>query len=644
MFQISLASAVLAAFTLALLPRLLHAYGLSPSAQACTILLFGFSENYWLQSGGAKGGIYTLGTLFMVGVLYAVERLNADSDDDGRNVNLGMLGALSFLMAAMLTHHWQSMAFGPALAILGYPLLKKFVRSPILLVHAIPSLILGAMPILYLPIRASADVVLNWGKPDSLEALGWTLRREGYKGIGDIRGWETVQRNLSRFWSDLLDQFVLAPEIAGSSWAVLSFFILFVLALAGGVRLTQRNPRVAAGFVVLGFTVAAAVILYSTSKQGYEWVIDNFFTPFYLMAALFAGEGFSWGLGVLGGLIKIRFVRLSGGVLALLLVGGTTAISNLNRCDQRKYLFSYDYGMNLLKSAPKNALIMCAGDIDILPLWYMRYVKKIRQDVTVVTAQLLPYPWYRDAIGREDPRLKMHFGPRLVSMEVVGEALMNQALTYRPVAYTFIFTRPFMKKYPAKVRGSLWHVVSKEEQSKPYDSVEQDRAFNEMVLRGCLDPSVYKDEYTSVLIDSYGTARDSAGYISLGRRDYRTAIHEFHRAIPLRSASAQPTIISNMASAYRYLKDFGAAASHYRQALQLGGKSVALYYNYGKVLMELDNPQKAVPYLRHVARNTRDAGLMRVTLEALKKLGDKEGLREANQYWSALQNKGLVRK
>jgi len=631
MFQVSLFSAVAAALVIALLPVLLTRYGFSPLAQACGMVLFALSENYWLQAGGAKGGIYTLGTLFMVVVLIAVEHLNRAP------LTPGLMALIGFLIAGMLAHHWQSMAFGPALVILGLPFLRKLWGNKRAVLHCLPGILLGAIPIFILPLRAIQDLPLNWGRPSTWEALSWTLRREGYQGIGDIRGWQTIQRNFVRFWGDFLDQFMVAPEANDRVFSAAFMTLFLTAALCGLFLVGRRNPRVAGGLFLLGMIVAGAVIFYTNSREGYEWVIDNFFTPFYLMMALFVAEAVAKGVEVLGRFAGGSLLRGAAAGVAFLILGGSTALSNIHRCDQKDYLLGYDYGKNLLLCAPPNALIMCAGDIDVLPLWYFRYVEGFRTDITVVTAQLLPYSWYRDAIAKEDPRLALPFGDGIVNMDVAGSAMMRKALLYRPVTYTFIFTRPFMRKFPSVIRGILWEVVTAKETEIPYDPREMDRVFGSFLMRGCLDPRVYKDEYTQVLVDSYGTAHDSIAYTALSKKWYQTAVHELHRAIPLRRPQALPAIRSNLGAAYRGLGDLEAAARSYGQALALSPGEIKIHFRLGKVLLDLGREEEARSYFRTVARRADRKDLVRLAGIELEKLGDQKGVQEALARWKSLE-------
>lgn len=55
-----------------------------------------------------------------------------------------------------------------------------------------------------------------------------------------------------------------------------------------------------------------------------------------------------------------------------------------------------DFGMNYLKSALPNAIIMNYGDNDTFPLWYAQEVEGVRTDVRVMNMSYLGADWYID--------------------------------------------------------------------------------------------------------------------------------------------------------------------------------------------------------------------------------------------------------
>src|SRR5581483_4360036 len=175
-------------------------------------------------------------------------------------------------------------------------------------IKAFQALIFALSIYLYLPIRATENPLVNWWNPQSLGRLIGTVLREGYKGVGDQRGWNTIKRDLIRFWlhahhqfGDVFTYLVFILAIWGiywffkwtwKQWAVaLSFVFLFPFSFlfflwedwvkVGESILfsKQANWVSGLGLFLLGAGVWAGIILFNNPLEGYQWTIDNFFSP-----------------------------------------------------------------------------------------------------------------------------------------------------------------------------------------------------------------------------------------------------------------------------------------------------------------------------------------------------------------------------
>jgi hypothetical protein len=108
-----------------------------------------------------------------------------------------------------------------------------------------------------------------------------------------------------------------------------------------------------------------------------------------MTVAFFAAMGLACALSYLRAGFKDR---LATGLLVAtaMLIGLCPLFFNWRRNDQSRYVSAYDYGVNMLKSVNREGVILCNGDIDILPLWYMQYVLGKRTEVANLTMQLIP--------------------------------------------------------------------------------------------------------------------------------------------------------------------------------------------------------------------------------------------------------------
>ena len=115
------------------------------------------------------------------------------------------------------------------------------------IIRAIICGLLSLSVYMYLPIRATQNPLVNWWNPQTAGRLWGTVMREGYKGVGDMRGWTTIDRDLKRFWIHAHHQF-------GDIFTYLLFALAiwgFVLALEqanSGLPVIWGSPSLAAGF------------------------------------------------------------------------------------------------------------------------------------------------------------------------------------------------------------------------------------------------------------------------------------------------------------------------------------------------------------------------------------------------------------
>jgi hypothetical protein len=120
----------------------------------------------------------------------------------------------------------------------------------------------------------------------------------------------------------------------------------------------------------------------------------------YFFALAFATAGAWVGAGAV--VLARRFVsapRLAS-ALALALAGLPLAL-NWRAANRRPdAMLATTFGEALLASAPRNAVLLVAGDNDSYTTWFRQAVLGERRDVVPVTISLLAAEWYRDELAR----------------------------------------------------------------------------------------------------------------------------------------------------------------------------------------------------------------------------------------------------
>ncbi len=585
-------------------------------------LIFAFSYQQWFQACGAKGGIYTLNTALSVGILFLALKMKESGWFSKCLLLIGFLYGLS------LGNHWESQivvvpsylwfvfhgqrkftfeqiiqkafslaALGGFAAgfLVGLMLFQDFVKAVtvgvvgvvlvvlaqvfgmLAWVRTIICSVLAVSVYLFLPIRAVQNPVTNWWDPQTLTSLWGTVVRKGYENIGADRSWTTKVRTLKRFWLHAHHQF-------GDVFT----YIVFALALYGIIWLWRKNQKVnAIGMGFFGVGVFTGMILYANPLEGYQWTIDNFFTPVFLMVAVFAAAGMTgvcewiyttWPSRSIS--LFISAFCLSFATMPLILNYTATdktvdgqVIYQGN--DQSRYVSSYDYGLNMLKTVSRDGVIICNGDIDILPLWYFQYVLGLRPDVTSFTMQLIPYDWYREPLYKRYPSLAVpirtdNMGHPQIMPEVVVQDMIDQHAKERPFYFTNIFTAKWMQdKDPAIPEGFLWRIVATKGMNYAFTSQRLNVLWDSYRLRNLDDPDRgYWDEYTDVMKDSYGIGYDFTGLFAYLNNMPDLALWGFTNAMKYRQPQTIPRLYAMLGETYMKMNNPQAAVNCYQDVLQ----------------------------------------------------------------------------
>jgi len=592
-------------------------------------LVFAFSFQYWFQTGGAKGSIYALNILIATAMLFFLFKMR----EDGWFLCSTLV--MTFLLGLGLAHHWPNqVALMPAylwLYLSGQkrvpPVewLKNLLRPFDLWarVRSLASALGGAnivrlatfflFPLtayFFLPIRAVQNPPDNWWNPTNFNRLRETILRKGYDGLDQGQSFATFGRNFTRFATDI-------PAQWGNG------FSLFVLALAvlGLVWLYRRQRPAAVGLALAGAGVYFCLTIYTTPK--YLWLLDNFFTPVYLCLSLFAGVGAACLLSWARRALSFRWARpaLTAACLGLGLV---PLGLNYSVNDQSLYVGSYDEGLNLMKTADRGSVILCNGDIDILPLWYLQFVEGKRPDLASLTMQLLPYDWYRDSIAQQWPYLKL---PQVFDRrpEAVTHDLIQGLAGERSFYSTNIYPSNWlMQNYPVAPDGLLWRLTNTKGQNFAFDTGRVNQLWSRYQLRN-LDPPQrkYWDEYTDVMKDSYGMAASFTGDFAMMNHQPQVAQWSYAKALDYRQAPQMGITFVKLGDSELALNQPDQALAHYQESLKWIPVSVYYYtpYAYARIgdacLMKRDYPNAEQAFQAALKLNPRQ----KEALEGMEQLG-----------------------
>jgi hypothetical protein len=341
-------------------------------------------------------------------------------------VRLILFGA--FLSGLSLTHHRMALfpifAFGvAALWRLKAIASQSLGRAAGVVAGALLLFALGLTPILYLPIRAAANPPINWGAPDSLDRLAWTLKggefiehrflqyRPGQPLSFDdpelLRQHVGERFALARDWAGAQ----LLPSMAGGGWAMAAAGLVALgLAVVGMGALWRRRPlALFCLLATIGGAFALPFVYNIADPEGY-------FLAWWSAGWLLAGIGVAAAASAAEFWFAGRSVRWVWLALALpgLAMGRASALERPYALAEaglpgdliaRASNLTDHYAWRLLDFLPPNAVLVTTGDADIYAAWNGQLTLGLRPDVLPIGINFLRMESYQRQMDAHPARL-----------------------------------------------------------------------------------------------------------------------------------------------------------------------------------------------------------------------------------------------
>jgi len=345
----------------------------------CAALTFAFSARLWLQSNHDKP--YPL-ISFLAAMIFYLLLLWRDHYGEGdERPAYVYLGA--FLCGLGFGAHQTMVLLVPSFAFLIIAMDWRLIGRIKEIIIAITFGLLGFAVHLHLPVRATRDPLLNWGDPKTLDQFLWHFLRKGYPT-------EKPERGIQLLWAQV-NAFNIPFEFTVVGLAVLLIGLLYFF--------NKRRDEILA--YLLGILVFLLVIVgYFNALPDLIFLTEEFFTPLYLLSAVFIGLGlFSLLKLGISSVTPQHLGRLPVKALALVIVVSlpvTVCALHYVENDQHENYIAYDYATNSLRSLPQGTAFFTWGDSGAFPLWYLQGVEKMREDVDLLHSPHLVFDWYLD--------------------------------------------------------------------------------------------------------------------------------------------------------------------------------------------------------------------------------------------------------
>lgn len=396
-FKVNLFSAITSVLTVTVVFFIIFKLTANRAAAVIGSFLLAFSYHFWLYSLVAE--VHSLNTFFIaVIILIAIIILKKPAQ------NLFYILALIFGLA--LTNHYTVLLTLPALLFLIFTTNPKSFFQIKHLIFAFSLFLVGLLPYLYLPIRASRNPVLNWGDPDTLGNFLNVLLRKDYGVLREFAGGGGLNFDgLLPYFSSLFLDFT---------------GIGFLLGLLGCYFTFRANKKLFS-FLFLVFLFLGPILILLTGEPvvniltnaALEW----FFSASQLVWSIFIGIGF---VAIVTFLPKRA--KVAGFIWVLLLP--ILIFFNYSKVNQSQNFLYESFGKQIFASLPENSIVLTFGDKISMISTYLQVAEQLRPDISFVKFTFLPDSWYIQSLNRRYPNLAFPYdkfeNKQLTEVEAAG--------------------------------------------------------------------------------------------------------------------------------------------------------------------------------------------------------------------------------
>ena len=376
------------------------------------------TTTWWSQGNSFE--VYSLHLLMMPLVLLTFLQY-VDEQSPGAPVGFSRRGLLfSVVLGISFTNHLTTVLLAPALLVFYFFSLGLNLRSFSRLLWLVPGFLVGLLPYVWLPLRASMNPLFNWGDPSTLAKFIDHVTGRQYR-VWMFTNPETFRQQTSYFLGHLpaelayiglplalLGIYELARSRAGwavwhygtvgvgiayliwgaKEYGIFPYVVLVLLLIVAG-----RNSR--APLALLASLLFVTCVGYAAGFDIME--IHPYYATAVLAIGIWMAMGLRWlhrrfGLGLAAG-VAVGFVLLTGAVnYSENNETNNTTVENMTR--------------DVLETLPENALILSAQwDFWVSGSWYMQSVEGLRPDVIVIDPELMRRSWYLGQLDRSYPQI-----------------------------------------------------------------------------------------------------------------------------------------------------------------------------------------------------------------------------------------------
>ncbi len=438
-WRVSLLSNLPHAFAVALLFALVQR--LTKNTVAAIFSALALTANYLFFLYSVTPEVFALLDFFVLSVTYLLFLYTETK-------KISYMYAASLVFGLSLTHHYVILFLVPAFTILVFPTWAKIHRARLVgeAIRCVGLTIIGLLPYGMIPILAGRDAIIDWDR-----AVTWS----GFFRLISRADYGTFVSNGS-FGQSLQERFlsiVAYGDFFRTDWT----WVGIVLVFFGCIWLYRKKRQLffslAVGIISIGpifFFYASFPIVSRFTLGTYE----RFLLPSYTLVAILLGVGFLECERLIQNMFT-RIIRPTRARLTTLFICLTLFIYPLSIGSVTVWRFigmrtdktAEHLGMDVLASAPPNAVILLSQDTALFTTQYVRYVLGLRPDTAVIHAARLSFADYQQI-------LRLHF-PDLIYPDTTSKEYLSTFIKANRTKDRRVFSNSILSI------GAGWYWVSR---------------------------------------------------------------------------------------------------------------------------------------------------------------------------------------
>lgn len=236
----------------------------------------------------------------------------------------------------------------------------------------------GLLIYLTLPLRALSQPIINWGNPQNFENFAWLVSGDLYqRNLMEISSAQILER--IQAWAFLImRQF----EIPGLTLGLIGLIYFF-------------KPNRLYFITIYNAIIFSLFAIIYTTFDSYVYLL-----PVFLSFVIWIGLGLD---GLLRRAGKHRNAAEWAACAFLLIWFVVMTISRWPQVDASHDFRAEQFGSQVMRVAPANAIVFAKSDRAIFALWYFHFALKQRADLTVIATDLLHFEWYAASLRSHYP-------------------------------------------------------------------------------------------------------------------------------------------------------------------------------------------------------------------------------------------------